>query len=342
MSRLTRELRRMWRGEQGALPRFLAGLTLPPSLLFRAGAAVRNGLYDRAMLPVHSGSIPVVSVGNLAVGGTGKTPISSWLVTTLADAGWSPALVTRAYGEDEILLHRRWNPEVPVLRAPRRIDGVREAVRIGRDVVVVDDGFQHRALARDLDLVLISPSHPLSSRLLPRGPLREPMGSLSRADLVLVTAKGPAQLTPARAMVEALSQMGVGRRIALFPFEVGRWQTLDGTPANRPAGPPLAVASVAEPEGFLRLVTDRVDGSAPSLLTFRDHYEYGPADLRHIRRESGGRWIATTEKDAVKLIAFREQLPETRVLPLTPAPPEGLGQWILSRLGRKAAEREKA
>ena len=161
---------RWWRGEGGAAGRVLDAVLAPGELLFRSAAAMRNQAYDRGMLRTAVGSIPVVSVGNLAVGGAGKTPVSAWIAGRLAGWGHRPALVLRGYGADEILVHRELNPGVPVLAAAHRIEAVQQAVELGCDVAVVDDGFQHRALHRDLDIALIAADGWESNpRLLPRG-----------------------------------------------------------------------------------------------------------------------------------------------------------------------------
>jgi len=330
MRRLGPLLQRFWRGERSPLTPLLVVVTLPTSLVFGAGVRIRNLLYDHRIFGSKAGPIPVVSVGNLAVGGTGKTPVSAWIAATLRDQGRRPALVARGYGEDELLLHRRWNPGIPVIRAPRRLEGIREAARQGCDVAVLDDGFQHRAVDRDLDLVLLSPAHPLPPRLLPRGPFREGLRSLRRAHAILVTAKGAAQEERARALVRELESLPGRRPVHLIPLVPGDWESLDGSPADAPRGPVLAVASVAEPDSFVGLVADRVEG-APEVLTFPDHHPYGKPDVEAIARRAGGRTVVTTEKDAVKLEPFRHLLPNARVLPLTPRP-GSLGTRILRDL----------
>jgi tetraacyldisaccharide 4'-kinase len=343
MRRLGPMLQRFWRGERGVATPFLVVLTLPAGILYGAVTRIRNLLYDHGILPTRAGPIPVVSVGNLAVGGTGKTPVAAWTVSTLREAGRRPALVTRGYGEDELLLHRRWNPDVPVIRARRRLQGVREAARLGCDVAVLDDGFQHRGLARDLDLVLLSPVHPLPPRLLPRGPFRESLRSLRRAHALLVTRKGLAQDEGATALVRELEALPGGRPVYLVPLTPGPWRRLDGTEASPPEGPLLAVASVAEPASFLEVLRERT-GTDPELLAFPDHHVYREPEVRRIADRAGGRTVVTTEKDAVKLEPFREWLPGARVLPLVPEPPAGsrraLGDLIRRRVGEGSLQQE--
>lgn len=330
MRRLGPALQRFWRGERSALTPVFVVLTLPTGLVYGAAVRIRNLLYDWGLLRAEQGPIPVVSVGNLAVGGTGKTPVSAWIAASLKDHGRTPAIVSRGYGEDELRLHRRWNPEVPVIRARRRLEGVQEAARLGCDVAVLDDGFQHRALAREVDVVLLSPAHPLPPRLLPRGPFREGLRSLRRAHLILVTAKGTPQEERAGALVRELGGRSGGAPVHLVRIVAGPWQTLEGEPAEAPEAPVLIVASVADPDSFVDLVEERI-GTQPEAMTFPDHHDYGRKDVEGIAARAAGRPVVTTEKDAVKLERHADLLPGARVLPLEPRP-GSLGSRILRHL----------
>ena len=336
--RATEQLHRLWRGEGGLGPTTLGVIASPLAALFGTAVRTRNFLYNVGALRASSAPLPLLSIGNLAVGGTGKTPLSGWLIRQLIRRGWKPALVTGGYGEDEILLHRRWNPEVPVIVARRRLDGARESLELGRDIVVVDDGFQHRRMKRDADIVLLSPAHRLPPRLLPRGPFREPLRALRRAHLVLVTAKGGYELEPARALVAELRRIPGIPPVETFSLEAGEWETLDGNPEKPPAGPPLAVSSVAQPGGFLRIVEEQL-GVAPEALSFPDHHRYTEGEMIRIWERAGSRWIATTEKDAVKLVSFRELLPTVRVLPLVPTAGDRLADEFLRPLGTRSPSR---
>ena len=329
---LAAQLQRLWAGERGFGTAALGAAAGPAAAVFGTVVRARGRLYDSGLLPSSSATIPVISIGNLAVGGTGKTPVSAWLARELRQRGWMPAIVMRGHGEDEVLLHRRWNPDIPVIVSRRRLDGVREAGAAGRNIAVIDDGFQHRQLRRDLDLVLLSPAHPLPAKLLPRGPFREPLRALRRADCVLVTAKGPQEIGPATELVAELRQIPGAPPIELLPFRAGPWQTLERQPAPPPAGAPLVLCSIAQSEGFHRLAQSASKETA-ELLAFPDHHTYTEGEVRRIRSQAGPRWIATTEKDSVKLAPFRELLTEVRVLPLVP--PEGgtLADRVLQPLG---------
>ncbi|MDE0394400.1 MAG: tetraacyldisaccharide 4'-kinase [Gammaproteobacteria bacterium] len=327
---------RLWRGEGGTGPVLMGALTAPLAVIYGSVVRTRNFLYRLGVLSSSDPPLPVVSVGNLAVGGTGKTPVSGWLAGELERLGRRPAIVMRGYGEDEVRLHRRWSPATPVIVTPRRIDGVREALRLGRGVAVLDDGFQHRSLRRDLDIVLLSPVHPLPPRLLPRGPFRESLRALRRAGLILITSKGEGEREAAVRLAAELRRAPGLPPVDLCHLEAGAWERLDGSRGSPPDAPVLAVASVAEPCSFLALVRARL-GEAPEARLYPDHHLYTRDDAARIARQAEGRAVVTTEKDAVKLEAFAELLPPVRVLPLVAVPGDGLIGRILGSLPGEAA-----
>lgn len=310
--RLAAWIPRWWRGEGGAVGRLLDLSLLPVEGLYRIAIALRNEGYDRGWLRVERPPLPVVSVGNLGVGGAGKTPFAAWTGRWFLGAGLRPAVVLRGYGEDEVLLHQELNPEIPVFTAARRIEGARAAHRAGCDVVVLDDGFQHRSLARDLDLVLVSVEAWRSHRrLLPRGPWREPLAALRRAALIVLTRKSaPAELAASiRSHVAhaAPTVPVVDCRIApagLAPLHGGQASEIDlGTLAGERV---LAVAALADPAPFeanLRAARAEVE-----LAAFRDHHPFSSADAHVLLRRAAGRPLIMTGKDAVKL---RPLLPPT-------------------------------
>src|SRR5687768_3724395 len=145
---------RWWGGGAGATGKVLDVALLPAEWLFRGVVAARNAAFDRGMIAAETVGVPVISVGNVGVGGVGKTPFAAWLARRLRTWGRKPGIALRGYGQDEILLHRELNPRIWVASGARRAEAARELVGHGCDVVVLDDAFQHRRLARDLDLVL--------------------------------------------------------------------------------------------------------------------------------------------------------------------------------------------
>lgn len=278
---------------------------LPAESAYAAVVSARNSAYDRGWLRPHRPSIPVVSVGNLGIGGAGKTPVAAWLAARLAAAGSRPAVVLRGYGADEIAVHRELNPGVPVVAAPRRAAGVDAAARKGCDIAVLDDAFQHRAVARDADIVLVAAeSWSAERRLLPRGPWREPVRALSRADLIIVTRKS-ASAAEASEVAEAVRRLIPGVAIAVCHLRPTRLLNADGEGIGLDwltGRRVLALAALAEPDPFVRQLT--AAGADAELLAFPDHHEFRPADVARIRIASAGRPIVCTRKEAVKLSRF--------------------------------------
>ncbi|MGI9091261.1 MAG: tetraacyldisaccharide 4'-kinase, partial [Gemmatimonadaceae bacterium] len=171
----------VWYGD-GARARLARTVLMPASWLYHGVTAIRNTLYNIGLARTHSSPIPVISVGNLTVGGTGKTPFTAHLVHLLSEMGRRPAIVMRGYGGDEKLLHERLNPGIRVYVSPDRAAGVALAAAKGADVVVLDDAFQHRRAARCLDVVLVSAEQWRDDlKILPAGPLRESFTGLRRA-----------------------------------------------------------------------------------------------------------------------------------------------------------------
>lgn len=328
-------VRRWWAGDAGALGALATFVTAPLEWLYRRAVTRRNARYDvRGGMSVEG--LRVVSLGNLSVGGTGKTPLAGWLARRLADTGMNVALVARGYGRDELMLHHRWNPDVPVVADPDRVKAARQALQQGAELAVLDDAFQHRRLARNVDLVLVAASDPYPARLLPRGPFREPSSSLSRAHGVIVTRRVASE-DDAKELARRVSAehphlaMGV---VALLP---GGWQNLDGTPAEAPTDDVLCVTAVARPAAFA-LQAEMAIGVGAELMAWPDHHEYTEHDARAIRARAGDRTVVTTEKDAVKLLPFEALIGSARVMVQALRWEEGeerIAELVTSVLGRK-------
>jgi tetraacyldisaccharide 4'-kinase len=267
----------------------LAPLLAPAERLYAGIVHIRNAAYDRGVFPAHRVSVPVISVGNIVAGGAGKTPIVRWVVDQLLARSRRPAVLHGGYGMDEPRLHERWHPDVPVIAERDRIAGAARAIEAGADVLVMDDGFQHRRLARDLDVVLVAADSD-TWNLLPRGPGRERVASLNRAQFVLVTRKS-ASTDRALVLETFVHQHAPRARTGRAHLRLH---------AELPAQPILAVASVARPDLFvaqLRALGARI----ATALAYPDHYDYTASDAAHIAQRADGHLIVTTAKDAVKL-----------------------------------------
>jgi len=271
------------------------------SNLYRLITNLRNRLYDAGALPVRRADVPVVSIGNIEVGGTGKTPFTIALARELTTCGYRPVIVTRGYkGRFKGIVHVRPNHDfrdvgdealfmartsgVPVVKSPDRFRGAAYAgSELRADLVLLDDGFQHRKCHRDLDIVLVS-GDVAREALLPSGRLRESADSLERADIVVHT-KGSA---------------GGGITAELIPSSLldgpGGIHDLSLLRGKRV----LAVSGIARPDHFIRSLKEL--GARTNALTFRDHYAYTSRDIVNITaRAQGYDLIVTTEKDMVRL-----------------------------------------
>ncbi len=337
MGGFTAAVERAWRPRTTS-EHALRALLVPASIAYGAAMRVRNALYDTGWLRAARVAARVLSVGNLTVGGTGKTPATLWLAQALADRGGRVAIVARGYrkrrpgvvvvgvdgvplvspgdgGDEAVMLARRFRG--PVLTAERRSDAAREAcTRYGVDTIVLDDGFQHRALWRDADLVLLA-DDPTAHRLLPAGSRREPVASLRRARAALVVGDADAAwpaLPPGVARFRGrLDPESVVRA------EAGVWHeeavsTLAGAAV-------VAVAGVARPDRFLATL-ERCGVRLAGRLVFPDHHAYEARDVAAIARAAGAGTLVTTEKDLVKL-AGRPGLDGLRALRVTLAVDDG-------------------
>lgn len=319
------------RGNAGPVPRM-------PRWLARAGASVyaweiarRNRAYDLGV-GVTTLDVPVVSVGNLSVGGTGKTPMVEHVVRLLAGAGHRPCIAMRGYRSkdgvsDEAEEYRESLKGVPVVAQPDRVAGIRRVTQLrshgvnregdeGRiDCVVLDDGFQHRKIARQLDVVLVDATRPFTEdALLPLGWLREGPGSLSRADGVVVTRAdrvkdgGKELMEVAGRWAEEAADAGL---IGACAFE---WMGVEvtepgGATRREPVGwlsgkRVVSCCAIGNPRAFLGQVVEVVGDRLVGSLVLRDHDPFGEmavARLREMARSGGADAIVTTRKDWMKM-----------------------------------------
>ncbi len=294
-----------WSGRRGGAALHLLDAALAPAeALFRGAVRARSGWHDRvAAAPV---PIPVASVGNLTVGGTGKTPVVRWLGEWLRARGVAVAIVTRGYGGDETELHRAWFGADAVRAGRDRSGCVREAASRGFELALVDDGFQHRSLSRGLDILLVAAGDSPNFRMLPRGPGREPVEAAARADFVLITRRTGQGADHGPAWRRALGRAAPRTPVLEAALEMDGWRDLRGRTIPPPRGDILAVCSVARPHAFRRGLVRLLPAASIELLDFPDHHRYRERDAGAILARLGGRTIVCTAKDAGKLRAFPE------------------------------------
>jgi tetraacyldisaccharide 4'-kinase len=307
---------RWWAGDAGAVGMALDVALLPAEWAFRGVVHARNAAFDRGVLRAESVVVPVISVGNVGVGGAGKTPVAAWLVARLREWGRTPGIALRGYGGDEVMVHRELNPGVRVATAVRRVEAARELAAAGCDVVVLDDAFQHRRLHRDLDVVLIAvETWDGRPRLLPRGPWREGVAGLARADVIVLTRKS-APPERAREVAAEVALAVPGKPVAVCHLAADRLVRLHGgevAPLSSIAGREvLAVAGLGMPRPFFDAL--RQAGATVDEAAFPDHHPFTAADALRIVSRAMGRPIVITRKDAVKLRALVSSSPEVFVL----------------------------
>ncbi len=283
------------------------------SLLYRAGVLARNFAYDRRMARVHSAGVPVVSVGNLTLGGTGKTPMVEWVSRWGRERGRRVAILSRGYGgtdglNDEGRVLEENLPDVPHLQGKDRAGLAKIAVdELDSELLVLDDGFQHRRLSRDLDLVLIDALDPFGmGKLTPRGLLREPIANLKRADLV-VLSRADLIDEPDRRAIKSHAERKAGPLRWLDARHSPR-DVLDAEGNSEPVSTLskvkiAAFCGIGNPSGFRRTIEPLV-GSLMAFRKFPDHHPYGLHDLTDLAQwveMAGVDLVLTTQKDLVKL-----------------------------------------
>lgn len=306
------------------------------SVVYRAVVACRNAGYDAGLLPARKLARPVISVGNLSAGGTGKTVLAEAIARWILDAGRRPAILLRGYrgrrlaadspsavlSDEAAMLGELLGDDVAVEPDPDRHAAAGRLLAGPRppDAFILDDGFQHRRVARDLDIVAVDATAGLAgplARLLPRGLLREPVRSLARADAVVLTradqAGDDAIERTRRIIVSAAPGVAVLRsRHAAAGLRVR-------TPAGDRSVPLselgarkyLAFCGIGNPEAFGRTLAD-LPGECVGLVAFDDHHAYTAAEVAALAgraRAAGAQALVTTRKDLVKLSADWSELP---------------------------------
>jgi tetraacyldisaccharide 4'-kinase len=302
-------LQRLWYG-----PRWLSLPLWPLGWLFRLLVALRRGLYHVGVLRSRHVGIPVVVVGNLTVGGTGKTPVAAWLARELTLRGHRVGVVLRGYGGrysggvrivaadadagevgDEAVLHARRGPHVVVIGADR-VEAARLAEREGAGIVVCDDGLQHLRLARDYEIAVVDGARGLGNgQLLPAGPLREKPGRLEQVDAVVVTERreGEGSRIAPRRPFTATARLRLGEAVNLLSGECRPLADFRGDSVH-------AMAAIGHPQAFFAGL--EAAGVVALAHPLADHASLDPAALPFPR----GATVLMTEKDAVKCRGYAQ------------------------------------
>ena len=318
-------LRRVWHGEGGAM---LRGALSVAASAYRGALAARDTCYAAGICSTRRLPVPVISIGNLTLGGSGKTPLTALVAVALGELGTRPAILSRGYGRrtrgvrvvadregvrlsaseagDEPRLLAEQLPGIPVVVGESRYEAGRVAVeRCGAHALVLDDGFQHRTLAKDLEVLAVQGTAPWGNgRLFPRGVLREPMSALRRVNVAVVT--NPAHGTATEHIAARLREHGATAIVLTGTYQPHALRSADGaahSPKALSGRRVVAFAGLASPEGFVATLSS-LGATVAELVEFPDHHPYAETDLDRIRasaRRAGADWIVTTEKDWMRL-----------------------------------------
>jgi tetraacyldisaccharide 4'-kinase len=291
---------------------------------YGAATAGRNLLYDTGLKTTHGVGVPVVVVGNLSTGGTGKTPCVEYVARHFRERGMAVAILSRGYGvdsgpNDEALVLEENLPDVPHLQGADRVALARTAVEeLESELLVLDDGFQHRRLRRDLDIVLLDATRSVEClTLLPRGPLREPLSSLKRAQIAILTRCDQVAEESLARQRDFLARRFPHLRVAEGAHAPLELVGTDGRTADlsliegRPA---LGFCGLGNPDAF-RTTLAHLGADLREFVTFPDHHPYTRDDVGRLRslaaKLPAGGLALTTQKDSVKL-----RLPDLAGVPL--------------------------
>lgn len=273
---------------------------------------VRNHRYDRGLAETHRIDVPVVSIGNLTLGGTGKTPLVLWMARFFRQRSVRVSIVSRGYGasndgrNDEALELELALPDVPHLQNANRVGAARRAIDERKtELILLDDGFQHRRLERDLDIVLLDATEPFGfEHVFPRGTLREPVEGLARADVVVLSRADMLSAEARQVVRERVSQLApravwceVQHTAQELVNAQGQTLSLESLVGKRVA----AFCGIGNPAGF-RHTLESLGADVAVWREFPDHHDYARADVESLAQWAAGAELAVcTRKDLVKL-----------------------------------------
>ncbi|MCP4713080.1 MAG: tetraacyldisaccharide 4'-kinase [Planctomycetes bacterium] len=290
-----------------------------PAACYSCIISIRNLLYDKGLLKTHRLPVPVICVGNITTGGTGKTPMVLWLCRFFQAHNITPAILTRGYkstydqSNDETQLLQAALPDVPIIIDSDRVRGGQDALQTHKpQVLIMDDGFQHRRLHRDLDIVLIDATNPFGyNYLLPRGLLREPKHNLSRASIAILTRTDqiePDQLKKLNDQVSQLINMSTVTDKLIIPCRHTPTALIDKDGTNKDLDQLsdkkiFAFCGLGNPDAFAATL-QTLGVNSVTTYTFDDHHHFNDTDIKFIRdlsTQTEYDMSVTTEKDWVKL-----------------------------------------
>lgn len=298
---------------RGILPTLQRTILALFSLLFSLAMRVRNRLYDTGIFKQHQVGVPVIVVGNLTVGGTGKTPAVEYIARFFRHHNRQVALLSRGYGSsesrnDEALVLESNLEDVPHLQGADRVSLAQTAIEeLESDLLVLDDGFQHRRLKRDLDIVLVDATNPWGyGWCLPRGLLREPRSGLRRAGVVLITRCDQVDRESLRGLENDITRMVPGCAVAHSKhLPLTLQNTVDELPVSHLKNRRIAAfCGIGNAGGYWKTL-ESLDCTIIDQMSFPDHHQYQREDVEQLQQWAAqlpaDTWIITTQKDWVKL-----------------------------------------
>lgn len=362
MSRIVRSYLDYTRGETSFSP---WGILYPLQFAMCAWMKLRASLYERGLFHTMEPKLPVVSIGNNSLGGTNKTPMCEYIVRQFHEAGINAGLVSRGYktkeheplwiGQDKHSLHRetagdeplmlaRRLPDVRVVVSKDRVRGVALLASLGAEVAVTDDTFQHRRMARDVDIVLVDGTCPFGNgRVIPAGLMREPKSAFSRADIIIITKANLVQSERIDSIRKELEEYVSPEKIFTAEMQPESWLVIgDREPQmmpvdERPEGSYIVFSAIGNPDGFYRYI-EKHGIQVAAYRTYRDHHIFTQEDivkLQLLAGELGASGFICTEKDTMNLPeGLRTHLP-IYVLRIAVSMPENV------RLRRMVADKLK-
>jgi len=291
---------------KAAPARAVRGVLLPFAFAYRTVMSARAKAYRRGWLRRRSLPLPSVAIGNLAVGGAGKTPFAAWTAAYFARRGARPGILLRGYRGDEQAVHQRLVPDAIVVANPDRVTGAATARAAGAQVLVLDDAYQRLDVARDVNVALVSTESAPPRHVawpLPAGPWREDWSALGRADVIVVTRRRAA-IAESRRLVARIRERWPAAIVGSVHFVLdglvglrsGRRIELGVLAKQRV----VVAAGIADPASFAAQV--RAAGASVQLMAYQDHHDYPPGDVARLAQAAkGADYVVVTEKDAVKL-----------------------------------------
>ena len=293
------------------------------SLFYIAIIKIWNFCYEKGIFKIYKVDTKIISVGNITLGGTGKTPFAIFLAALLKKEGKSLGILLRGYGDDEWLMLEKNISSVPVIKGRDRVKSAKEAKRIyNSEILILDDGFQHRRLKRDLDIVLIDARQSFGNeRIFPRGILREPLSAIKRADIIVLTKADFGRDNIQNLRITLSGDFKKHKALEAVYKPMWFLGLRDGSRLGLEIvrNKKICVLSAIADSAYFKYMLKNLGADLAQVIDYPDHHNYAEKDLDYVQNKAenkGCEFIVTTEKDMVKLSAIRYPLNAIPILAL--------------------------